>query len=212
VAEVRVGYFLEDIAQERFLCALVTRVAEEKGIPTDMLRHEVRNASGGEGQAMNSLSQFLDRWRHDQVPVLDLLIVAIDGNCRSFTERRREIENLVRERGYHGPLVCAVPDPHIERWYLADPEGFQRALSAPEAPRCPRYKRCKYERDQYKRALRKALREAGVEAPLGGAEYGDDIVRSMDLYRAGRRDRSLKHFLDDLREALTLAYTTREKR
>ena len=209
MAEVHVGYFLEDIAQERFLCALVTRVAEEKGIPVDMLRHEVRNASGGKGQAMNSLSQFLDRWRHDKVPVLDLLIVAIDSNCDSFTERRREIENLVRERGYHGPLACAVPDPHIERWYLADPEGFQRALSAPEAPCCPRYK-C--ERDRYKRALRKALREAGVEAPLGGAEYGDDIVRSMDLYRAGRRDRSLKHFLDDLREALTLAYTTREKR
>ncbi len=33
MAEITVGYFLEDIGQERFLIALVERVAKEKGVP-----------------------------------------------------------------------------------------------------------------------------------------------------------------------------------
>ncbi len=37
-------YFLEDIAHERFLKALVARLAEEQGISPDRLIHDVRNA------------------------------------------------------------------------------------------------------------------------------------------------------------------------
>lgn len=199
MAEIRIGYFLEDIAQERFICALVTRVAEEMGIPRDKLHHEVRNASGGAGQAMTSLDTFLERWMRDREPSFDLLIVAIDGNCQRYTTRRREIAELLRRKGYTGLFACAVPNPHIERWYLADPVGVRRALSSPREPHIPRYK-C--ERDRYKQALSQALRDADLEAPLGGAEYGDEIAWAMDLHRAGRNDRALKHFLDDLRQGL----------
>ena len=46
--EIYVGYFLEDIGQENFLKSLVERVAQEIGLTSQEVRHEVRNATGGE--------------------------------------------------------------------------------------------------------------------------------------------------------------------
>jgi hypothetical protein len=37
---------------------------------------------------------------------------------------------------------------------------------------------------------------------LGGIEFAEDLVASMDLYRAGKNEKSLKHFVDDLRAGL----------
>jgi hypothetical protein len=45
---------------------------------------------------------------------------------------------------------------------------------------------------------------AGEIVTGGGAEFADDIVEVMDLYRAGRAERSLRSFADDLRAALKL--------
>jgi hypothetical protein len=36
-------------------------------------------------------------------------------------------------------------------------------------------------------------------------DIAPDIVAAMDLYRAGKKAASLKHFIDDLRDALALA-------
>jgi hypothetical protein len=57
VAKMTVGYFLEDIAQERFITALVQRIASEQAIPAGDLQHDVRNATGG--VSIREFKQFL---------------------------------------------------------------------------------------------------------------------------------------------------------
>lgn len=161
--EIRIGYFLEDIGQERFLKALVNRVAQDMGLAFRKLRHEVRNATGGLDAALGELRRFLRDVNHERERPFALLVVAIDGDCRGYRERRDEIRAIVEESGYPGPVMCAVPDPHIERWYLADPRGLQQVLEVGSVPAVPAYK-C--ERGRYKQALRDAIRQTGVIQPV----------------------------------------------
>jgi hypothetical protein len=167
----------------------------------ERLRHDVRNATGGRGKALDELRRFLRDVRRERERPFALLVVAIDGDCRGYRERRDEIRAIVKQSGYLGPVICAVPDPHIERWYLADPRGLQQVLEAGNAPEVPTYK-C--ERGRYKQALRDAIRQTGVVAPLGGLEYGPDVAEVLDLYTVGKADAGFKHFLDELRAELAL--------
>lgn len=199
MAEVRVGYFLEDIGQEYFLRSLVERVALQAGLSPRKVIHDVRNAMGGRGSVLNELRHFLRDVSREQERPFDLLIVAIDGDCRDYLERRNEIQTIVEQSGYPGQVICAVPDPHIERWYLADPRGLQRALDTDIVPQIPPYK-C--ERDRYKQALRDFIRQTGITAPLGGLEYGPDVAASLDLYTVGRVDTGFKHFIEVLQQGL----------
>ena len=88
----------------------------------------------------------------------------------------------------------AIPDPHIERWMLADPRAFQtvfgRGCTTP-AVKCAK--------DEYKRLLRKEIRDSGIEAPLGGEEFAEDIVGAMDLGQVETREDSLGRFLQNLK-------------
>lgn len=199
MGEIRIGYFLEDIGQERFLTALVNRVAREIGLPSRRLRHEVRNATGGRGTALSALRRFLRDVNHEREGPFALLVVAIDGDCHSYRERRDEIRAIVEQSGYPGSVICAVPNPHIERWYLADPPGLQQVLEVGSIPEVPSYK-C--ERGRYKQALRDAIRQTGIIAPLGGLEYGPDIAEAIDLYAVGKADAGFKHFVDELQAGL----------
>ena len=199
MAEIRIGYFVEDIRHESFVKSLVARIAGEMGLPPETLRPTVWNATGGRGAVLRSLERFLRDVSGESQSPLDVLIVAIDGNCSTYLEQRRLIDEAAQRSGYPRKAVCAVPDPHIERWYLADPDGFQRALGAANVPPLPAYK-C--ERGVYKQALRQAIGQVGVVPPLGGAEYGADIAETLDLFAAGKADSGLKHFVRDLRAAL----------
>jgi hypothetical protein len=44
--------------------------------------------------------------------------------------------------------------------------------------------------------------QAGHIVTLGGAEFAEEIVNSIDLYRAARNAPSLGHFIDDVRSVL----------
>jgi hypothetical protein len=191
-----VGYFLEDIAQRDFVVALVERIAADTGL---LVSHQVRNATGGKGRAVTELEHYLRDVRAGREPGCPILVVVIDGNCVSYHGKRQEIEQAAQRTRYAGTLVCGVPNPHIERWYLADGEGFRSAVAGSQPPALPAYK-C--ERRRYKHALRQAFDAAGIRPQLGGVEYAADIVARMDLYRAGRTDAAFKHFIDDLRAAL----------
>lgn len=206
--EIEVGYFLEDIGQENFLKALVERVARETGLPPERLRHDVRNATGGRGKVMGELRSFLRDVSREREQLFALLVVAIDGNCHSYRKMRDEIGAIAEQSGYPGLVVCAVPDPHIERWYLADPHGLQQVLEVSSVPASPPYK-C--ERGRYKQALRDAIRQTGNIALLGGPEYGPDIAEVLDLYTVGKTDAGFKHFLDELRAGLILFARGQEK-
>lgn len=194
-AKITVGYFLEDIGQERFLVALVERVAKEKELSSDRLRHDVRNATGGQGKALGELRRFLRDVSREQEQPFDLLVVAIDGNCHGYSKRRKDIRAIVKRSGYPSLVVYAIPDPHVERWYLADPDKFRQVLDTNVVPEVPSYK-C--ERGYYKQILRRAVQQTGIAAQLGGLEYGPDIARALDLYAAGKADTGFKHFVDEL--------------
>jgi hypothetical protein len=57
---------------------------------------------------------------------------------------------------------------------------------------------------RYKQALRDAIRQTGIIAPLGGLEYGPDIAEVLGLYGVGKADAGFKHFLDELQAGLVL--------
>ena len=126
----------------------------------------------------------------------DLLIAGIDGNCSTFARAKKTIVAATHAPFSDG-LVVACPDPHVERWYLADPESFKDIVG-----HRPTIAKRKCVRDYYKDALAKVVRKAGHPATLGGIEFAQELVERMDLYRAGRNERSLKAFVDDLRGRL----------
>jgi len=96
-------------------------------------------------------------------------------------------------------LVFAIPDPHIEKWFLNNPKGFNRALGSGVLPVLPPYK-C--EKGIYKKVMKDAMLSSEIDSQFGGYEYGEQIVEEMDLYEAGKTDSSLKHFLEDIGNAL----------
>jgi hypothetical protein len=200
VADVQLGYFLEDVGQEAFIVSLAERIADEVGLAVDALQHDLRSTVGGKGTAVRELRRFLLDVRRGHHRPFDVLIVAIDGNCQGYVEKRNEIQQIVEQTHYRGSVVCAVPDPHVEYWYLIDAQALRSVIEADVQFEVPAYK-C--ERGRYKRALQNAFRQAGIFAPLGGAEYGADVAAALDLYAVGRVDAGFRHFVDDLRVALT---------
>ena len=189
--EVRVELFVEDQAHEQLLVPLVERVAtEEKAVA----RCQVRSARGGHGRVIREFKTYQGLWNRGLMgDVPDLLVVSIDSNCTTFAQTRSEIESATRTE-LRDLLVAACPNPHIERWFMADPNSFHgvvghRPALGPE----------KCERGYYKNELKKAVRSGGHPQTLGGIEFARALATEMDLYRAGRTDNSLKAFVDDLR-------------
>jgi hypothetical protein len=187
---VVVDIFAEDLGHGEFLKALVNRLARQEG---KVVVPRVRSARGGHGRALDELSLYQRSVQQGVggMTVPDLLIVAIDTNCLSFNNAKRQVQAKL-EAPFDDRTVVACPDPHIERWYLADPESFHHVVGV-----TPKVGRRKCERDRYKSILSKAVLDAGHPPTLGGIEFAREIVEAMDFYRAGKRETSLKHFLDD---------------
>lgn len=195
MSEIRVGYFLEDVAQQQFIVATVQQVAINVGLDAAALTHEVRNASGGKGKAMTELKQFLRDMAKGLISPPPILVIAIDGNCQGYTEKQKEIRQHAQKYKYPGHLICATPDPHIERWYMADPSCFQQVTGSSRLPEVPAYK-C--ERGRYKKAMSEAMQSG---SPLGGVEFGAEIAQAMDMYKAQQAEPALRYFIDQLKEA-----------
>ena len=53
-----------------------------------------------------------------------------------------------------------------------------------------------------KRLLRQTILDAGQPILTNEMEYAPDLVKAMDLFRAGKNQPSLKHFVDEIRTAL----------
>lgn len=199
MAEVlRIGFFLEDIAHERILRRVVERCAASVGIDEQRLTADIRNATHGSPAVLSEFRRYLRRFSTDAESPFDVLIVAIDGNCSGYTTKKREILELAERSSYPGIVVVGVPDPHIEKWYMADGQACRHAIAAPVLPNMPGYK-C--ERQRYKRVLLDYIKSTGVVPLLGGAEYGPQIADAIDLQHAKQNDPSLGHFVTDLREA-----------
>jgi hypothetical protein len=186
-----ISLFVEDFGHEAFLRALLERMARECGVEIDIRPRSVR---GGHGKVISELHQYVRHLTQGYEGLPDLLVVAKDANCKGFVESRHEIDTAASDK-VKDLIVCAIPDPHIERWLLLDSAAFKevtgKGCDAPDR---------KCERDRYKHLLLKAMRDAGVSPPLGGIEYAEDIVNVMDLRRMESADDSLGRLLHDLRE------------
>lgn len=183
-----VDLFVEDRAHEEFLKAMLSRIATENN---RRITVRVRSARGGRPRVLEELSLYQKSVLKapDSMSMPDLLFIAIDANCKRWNKARTEIQGKIQSP-FTSRSIVACPDPHIERWYLADPDSFFQVVGVR-----PKVGRRKCERDRYKAVLSKAIVDAGHPPTLGGIEFAQELVGAMDLYRAGKAERSLKHFL-----------------
>jgi len=184
-----ISMFVEDQAHYEFLKALIHRLAGEYGVA---IKLDWQNARRGHGMVIHELRQYLRDLYRGRSSWPDLVIVATDANCKNLNVRTKEVTDVTNKAGAR--IICAVPDPHIERWLLLDSTAFKEVFglgcNAPD-------KKC--ERARYKNQLMDCIIQAGIVPNLGGIEYADDIVRAMDLNRAGQADASLARLLNELR-------------
>ncbi|MDZ7292528.1 MAG: DUF4276 family protein [candidate division KSB1 bacterium] len=194
---MRIIYFLEDRAQEGFIKALVERIAKDESIPLESLIHDIRSARGG-SKVITEFKNFVKDIAKVDIVEIDLLVVAIDGNCKGYQDRVKQLHKAFRlNHPLQGKVIYAVPDPHVERWYLIDQKAFKLGVGIDKAPDLPPYK-CK--KAYYKQELSKALKDANVSSLLGGTEYAERIVDHIENLEAlGRHDAGFKNFVDALR-------------
>ena len=125
-----VDLFVEDSAHEKLLKPLVERVAKEEQISVQV---RIRSGRGGHERAIAEFELYQKAAEDGRLAggPADLLVVGIDGNCSTFARKREEIRDATRPI-FINRLVAACPDPHVERWYLADPQvvPLRRGVSA----------------------------------------------------------------------------------
>lgn len=192
---VQVEIFAEDRAHEELLKPLLVRVCGEEGFAVSL---QVRTGRGGHAKAVDEFERYQTIAGTGKFVRMapDLPIVAIDGNCTTFGRMKSRIADSTRSAFRH-MLVSACPDPHVEKWFLADPDSFHAVVGYR-----PDVGPDECERNHYKRILRESVARGGHLPTLGGIEFASELAEKMDLYRAGKRDPSLKSFLDDLRSKL----------
>jgi hypothetical protein len=192
----RVDLYCEDRGHEQFARALLERFGRELG-----QRPDIRTASGrgGHGQAITEFKAWqrlvaVRRGIGFEIP--DLLVLIVDSNCASWTQVRRDLEESV-DGGIFPRCAIGCPDPHVERWCLADPAAVQQVLGV-TPPSDPG----KCDRRVYKQLLRQTILGAGQPILTSEMEYAPDLVAAMNLFQAGKNQHSLKHFVEEVRSAL----------
>ena len=194
---MRVVYVLEDTAHAQFVPPLFRRLAGEASVE---LTEQPLRPMGGAGRTIEGFRKLLADIRQGIAERPDAIVTGIDADCSGRGARSQQVARACERGGYSGDVVVAEPEPHIESWYFADTAAFQRLLRVADLPLAPSV-RCR--KDDYKDRLREAVRSGGGPAPLGGVEYGPEIVEAMNVHRAGRNAPSLRRFADDARACLT---------
>lgn len=191
-----IDLYCEDSGHEQFARALLKRLAGEISLKLSI---NTVSGRGGHGQAVTEFKAWQravtsGRGISHQIP--DLLVLMIDANSTGWAPVRREIEQAI-DRAVFPRYAIGCPDPHVERWCLADPQAVQKVLgiAAPPDPG-------KHERGLYKNLFRQTILKAGQPILTNEMEYAPDLVNAMDLFRAGKNQPSLKHFVDEIRIAL----------
>lgn len=191
-----IAVFLEDAGHAEFIGGLIERLLAEEG--ADGVELLERNRAGGAGATLTSLRGYLrDVGTRDRFA--EVIVCAIDGNCTGWRDKVRAVTEIVSRTDYAGRVVCAIPDPHVELWYLADRQAVRRVTGGPAQSSLPAYK-C--EPDRYKELLRAEFLKVEIDPPAGGAEYGRDIAEVFDIGRATRDFESFDSFIRDLRGAI----------
>lgn len=196
--KILILFFLEDRAQEDFIKSLVERIAEEESIPNSNLVADIRSARKG-SKVINEFKKFLKDSKKMGTEDIDFLVVAIDGNCKGYMDRVRELEKYIKPgHPFKNRVIYAVPDPHIERWYIIDQRALRDGVGLDKAPDLPPRK-CK--KDYYKNVLNQALRDSGVDSLFSGTEFAERIVEKIDLDLLGMQNAGFQAFIENLRKA-----------
>lgn len=185
---IKIIYFLEDSMQKDFILSLVNRVAREESVE---IINDVKYASRG-SESKKQFWKFVRYLKKSGLQDFDLLIVAIDGNCKGHMEREKEIIKGIKD--IDDKLICCIPDPHIERWYLLDLHALKTAVATELEVQQPPMK-C--EKDYYKKILGNELKK--VSSLLGGAEYAEKVVENLNFQILEENDKGFKRFIDGLR-------------
>jgi hypothetical protein len=184
--------FCEDSFHEKFIGAMLRRFESEYGVG---VASRFLSAHGGLPRIQTEFKDFLRDLLKQRHPLPDSIVVVVDANCVGYNERKKLMDGVLAHYPTFQQLVSyAIPDPHIERWMLVDPKAFQTVLG--RGCTLPTNKCAK---DEYKRLLRREIRESGIEAPLGGEEFAEDIVMAMNLGQVEVREPSLGLFLRSLK-------------
>jgi len=202
MVSARVDPFCEDRGHEQFVTALVKRLASEARV---RLRLSTPSGRGGKGPALTALRGYQQVLESGQLgkPVPDLLVAVVDTNCSTWHEERSHVTDCINTQLFP-QFVVGCPDPHVERWCIADPEGFRKVVGTPPPPDPE-----KCERNVYKKLLRDAIRDAGHQILTDEMEFAPDIVEAMDLFNAGKNQPSLKHFVNELGAQMMLLHRQR---
>lgn len=187
-----IALFCEDSFHEKFIGALLKRFETQYGVDA---ASRFLSSQGGLPRMAGEFKDFLRDLARGRQQLPDSVIVVVDANCEGHNGRKNVMDRALTNFPQFQQIVSyAIPDPHIERWMLADPKAFQavfgRGCTLP-AVKCAK--------DEYKRLLRKEIRESGIEAPLGGEEYAEEIVMAMDLGQMETREPSFGLFLKSLK-------------
>lgn len=189
--------FCEDSFHEKFIGAMLRRFGDDCGVD---VTPRFLSSQGGLPRMHHEFKDFLRDLSRQRQPLPDSIVVVVDANCEGYNERKKLMDGVLAHYPTFEQIVSyAIPDPHIERWMLADPKAFQtvfgRGCTLP-AIKCAK--------DEYKRLLRKEIRESGIEAPLGGEEFAEDIVIEMDLAHVEVHEASFGLFLRNLKAQFNL--------
>jgi len=117
VRSLLVGFFVEDVAQINFIVSLVRRVASDLD-PTLDIQDRALNATGGRARVLAELRGFLQDVRSGHI-LPDALVIAMDCDCQRRARVAQELDRVVADVNVAGCTVFALPEPHIERWYMA---------------------------------------------------------------------------------------------
>ena len=145
------------------------------------MRQNVRSARHG-SRVIIEFRNFLKDARKPGGSGEDVIVVSVDGNYKGYNDRVKELSKYLRpDDWFQNRILYAVPDPHIERWYLMDQRALKDGIGLNKPPEMPPYK-CK--KAYYKEVLNQAIREAGIQSLLGGPEYAEKIIENISMIHA----------------------------
>lgn len=187
-----VTLFCEDSFHEKFIGSLLRRFGREYGVA---VAPAFLSAQGGLSRMQGEFKDFLRDLARQRQPHPDSVIVVVDANCQGYHDRKALMAGeMERHPQFQRIVSYAIPDPYIERWMLVDPVAFQKVFG--RGCTLPAMKCAK---DEYKRLLRREIRASGIDAPLGGEEFAEDLVMAMDLGQVETREASFGLFLKSLK-------------
>ena len=144
---------------------------------------------------------YIGEWKKEKHKGLDYdrVIVVHDCKCKGKEKVKKFFSDIAGRSAYpYKEISYALPDPYIERWYLADTKALKEAIKLKKEPSKLGYVHDKKRPDFYKNEINRITSESEMELPWVASEYGDKIAEKLDLQAVGKVDKNFKEFIESL--------------